>query len=186
MKSLWGYEVINKEWLYNAKSSLIASNHISYYDPPFIGAVTPYEISYLAKAELFKNKLFAALIRALNAIPIVRNATDLKGITNIIKVLNEGKSLLLFPEGTRHGTSIKPGVGMFAMKLKKDILPLYIENTDRLSSCVFSKRKIRIIVGEPIQVAYFADWEMTKENYQKLAEYTYSKIMELKNEYQIS
>jgi 1-acyl-sn-glycerol-3-phosphate acyltransferase len=181
MRHLWGCEVIHGERLSEAKSLIIASNHISWYDPPLIGAVIPYEIAYLAKAELFKNRLFRALITTLNAIPITRNAGDMKGITNAMNVLNSGKSLLMFPEGTRKGKNIKPGVGMFAMKMRKDILPLYIENSDRLMSCVFSsKRKIRIVVGEQIKAEYFAEWEENKESYQRLAEYVYGKIGELR------
>ena len=179
-----GYEVIHKERLKDAEGLIFASNHISNFDPPFIGAVIPYDIYFLAKAELFNGKLFAWLFNNLNSIPVKRNTTDLSAISAVVNVIESGKTLLLFPEGTtKKKRSIKPGVGMFAMKTKKSILPMYIENSDSLFSCLFNKsKKIRIIIGNPIEYEYFQDWELNKDNYQKLADYTYSKIMELKNE----
>ena len=180
-----GYEVLHKERLDNAEGLIFASNHISNFDPPFIGSVVPYDIYYLAKAELFKGRLFNWLFHRLNAIPVKRQTTDLSAITAVMSVIESGKTLLLFPEGTtKKKKNIKPGVGMFAMKTKKGVLPLYIENSDNLLSCLFSrKKKIRIIIGNTIEYEYFQDWEQNKDNYQKLADYTYSKIMELKNEH---
>ena len=182
MMLFWHYKVVNHSRLKDAKSVIIASNHISNFDPPFIGAVTPFEIAYLAKSELFKRKIFAGLIRHLNAIPIVRGKTDMNAINKAMKILDSGKSLLLFPEGTRKGKSIKPGVGMFAMKMQKDILPIYIENADKPLHCMFFFKRTKIIIGELIPKEYFIEWESEKENYQKLAEYVYSKIKELPND----
>ena len=182
MKSVWQYEIINKERFQLAKSVIIASNHISWFDPPFIGAVVPFEICYLAKAELFKNKIIGKYLSVINVIPYVRGTADMKAISTVLTILNSGRSLLMFPEGTRKGKNIKPGVGLFAMKTQRDILPVYIENSDKLLSCFFSRtKKIKIVLGEPISYDYFATWEQTKENYQKLADYTYSKIKELKH-----
>jgi len=182
MKFLWRYEVLHKERIHKARGAIIVANHISWFDPPFIGAAVPYEIAFLAKEELFKNKFFGNILRKLNVIPVNRRGADIKAITAVINVLNSGKSLLLFPEGTRKGKTIKPGVGLFAIKTKKDILPIYIENSDNLTSCLFSaSKKIKIVVGEPIEYDFFKDWEQSKENYQKLADHAYQKIMELKS-----
>ena len=186
MKYLWQYEVINEERLRDAKGVIFIANHISWYDPPFIGSVTPFEIAYLAKEELFKPIIFGTIIRKLNAIPVNRRGADVKAITTVIKILDSGKSLLLFPEGTarkRKKTTIKPGIGLITMKTQKDILPIYIENSDKLfTTLLFTRKKIRIVIGEMIKYENFAQWEQNKENYQKLADYAFSKIMELKDE----
>ena len=181
MRFLWGFEVVHPHHLELPSSVIIASNHISWFDPPLIGAVMPFEISFLAKAELFQNRFFGALIRQYNALPIVRQATDRKGINQALAALQAGKSLLLFPEGTRRGQNIKPGVGMFALQTQKAILPVYIENSDHLRLCFFRRRKIKIVIGELIPLDFFGNWEPHKANYQKLADYTYQKITELKH-----
>ncbi|MCL1827084.1 MAG: 1-acyl-sn-glycerol-3-phosphate acyltransferase [Candidatus Cloacimonetes bacterium] len=180
-KTFFGYEIINQERLFGAKGILLAANHVSWFDPPILGAVIPFEIAFLAKAELFKNKAFGLLLQQLNVIPIVRKSTDIKAINRVLQVLESGKSILLFPQGTRSGKGIKPGVGMFAIKTRKDILPIYVENSTSLKSCFLSrKRKIKIYVGERITTDVFGEWEQKKDSYQRLADYTFEKIMELK------
>jgi len=179
MKVFGNLKVINKEGLINAKSCIIASNHLSWFDPPYIGAMTPYEIAYLAKSELFKYKLGNYLLRLGNAIPVKRNQTDINAISNVLKVLDAGKTLMLFPQGGIKRKTIKPGVGLFAMKMKKDIIPVFVKNTDKPIACFFRLKKTMIIVGQPIKYEFFADWEQTKENYQKLANFVFEKIMEL-------
>jgi 1-acyl-sn-glycerol-3-phosphate acyltransferase len=170
----------NFDRLRGVHSVIIASNHNSWFDPPFYGGFVPFEIAFLAKAELFKNKLFGWFIRTLNTIPIVRGKPDINAISNAIKALESGKSLLIFPEGTRRGKTIKPGVGLFAIKTQSDIVPIYIENSDQFWRCAFFLKRVRIIVGEPIKKDYFDGWPEQKESYQKLAEYVYERIMELK------
>jgi len=181
MRLFWHYKLVNKANLQGVSSVLIASNHISWFDPPFIGAVIPFEIGFLAKAELFKHKWFGSLIAHLNAIPIVRHKADMAAITASKALLDTGKSLLMFPEGTRKGKKIKPGVGMFAMKMQRDILPVYIENADKPLQCMFFLKRLKIVIGEKIQRNIWEGWSQDKDSYQKLAEYVYSQIMELGN-----
>jgi len=180
MKLLWHYTLVNKENLQGINSAIIACNHTSWFDPPFIGAVIPFEIGILAKAELFKNRFFRALITTLNAIPVERHKADMGAITACKNLLDTGKSLLLFPQGTRHGKNIKPGVGLFAMQMQREILPIYIENADKFLLCFLFIRRMKIVVGKPIKIDYFKDWEQTKESYQRLAEHVYANIMELR------
>ena len=180
MRVFWNYEVVNREGIQSSKSCIFASNHISWFDPPFIGAITPFELAYLAKSDLFKYKLSNYLLRMANAIPVKRNQADMKAISTVLKVLDAGKSLLLFPQGGTKRKTIKPGVGLFAMKMQKDIVPIYIENADKPFACMFRLKKTMILVGQPIKYETFADWEQTKDNYQKLANLVYDKILELK------
>jgi len=181
MHLFWHYKLVNKANLQGISSVIIACNHISLFDPPFVGSVIPFEIGFLAKAELFKNKWFGKLITTLNAIPIVRHKADMAAITASQALLDTGKSLLMFPEGTRKGKTIKSGVGMFAMKMQRDILPVYIENADKPFQCLFFLKRLKIVFGNIIQRDYWEGWSQTKESYQKLAEYVYSQIMELSN-----
>ena len=181
MKLIWNYKVYNIEGLRNAKSCIIAANHLTWFDPPLIGSVTPFEIAYLAKSELFKYRFSSKFLLKVNAIPVKRNQTDTKAINDVLNVLNTGKSLLLFPQGGTNRTTIKPGVGLFAMKMKKDIVPVFVKNINKPFSCLFRLKKTMIIVGNPIKYETFAEWELSKPNYQKLAELVFSNIMELDN-----
>ena len=45
--------------------------------------------------------LFGRLIRALNARPVKRDGSDSRALKAALKLLAEGRALLVFPEGTR-------------------------------------------------------------------------------------
>lgn len=114
---------------------IVASNHISFWDPPLIGAAFPREIHYLAKEELFRTPGLGLAIRLLNAIPIRRGVADLSGLSRALEVLKQGQVLLMFPEGSRMRDGelhpARPGVGMMAVQADVPILPCYISGSSR-------------------------------------------------------
>ena len=79
---------------------LLASNHLSFLDPPALGCLMPRNLHYFARDSLFKGPL-GMLIRALNSIPVNRSQLDLATLRTVLKVLKDGHPLLVFPEGTR-------------------------------------------------------------------------------------
>ena len=178
----WGLKIINKERLSSVQNCIIAPNHVAAVDPFFIGSIIPAEIYYLAKIELFRNKVVSSILKFLNAIPVKRGMIDKAAIRFVTRVLNKGHSILIFPEGTRKSASVKSGVGKFAMQLKKDILPIYIKNSPYFWKCFFRKEKLKIVIGEKIKAESFSNLDETKENYRSLAEDVLKKINELSNE----
>ena len=182
MKYLWHYEIIHKERIKNITNCILASNHISWFDPPFIGSIVPFEINYLAKSELFKNKLFGKLLASLNVIPIRRGKIDRTAINRVEEKLASGQSILLFPEGTRKSNKVKPGIGKIAIQTGIDIVPIYMKNSDRLRKCFMGKDRLKIVIGEKIKKEQFSEMEETKENYRSLAQKILDEINELDNE----
>lgn len=178
----WGLEIINKERLNSVQNCIIAPNHVAAVDPFFVGSIIPVEIYYLAKVELFKNKLIGNILKFLNAIPVKRGMIDKGAINFVTQILNKGHSILIFPEGTRKSASVKSGVGKFAMQLKKDILPIYIKNSQYFWKCFLRKDKLKIIIGEKIKAESFSNLDETKENYRSLAENVLKQINELVHE----
>jgi 1-acyl-sn-glycerol-3-phosphate acyltransferase len=178
----WGLKIINKERLSSVQNCIIAPNHVAAIDPFFVGSIIPVEIYYLAKVELFRNKMVSSILKFLNAIPVKRGMIDKGAIRFVTQVLNKGHSILIFPEGTRKSASVKSGVGKFAMQLKKDILPIYIENSPYFWKCFFRKENLKIVIGEKIKAESFSNLDETKENYRNLAENVLKKINELSNE----
>ena len=55
---------------------ILATNHVSYYDPLLAGSWTSRQVYFFAKQELFKNKLFGTMIRRSNALPVRRGTID--------------------------------------------------------------------------------------------------------------
>ena len=182
MKLFWHYKIINKERLKTLDNCIIASNHISAYDPTFIGAIIPMEISYLAKIEIFKNPLFARFLKHVNVIPIARRRIDRKAIENVEEKLRSGHSVLIFPEGTRKSYKAKPGIGKITIQTQKDILPIFMINSDNFRKCFLKKDRLKIVIGNKIKIDQLQHFKETKSDYRALADYILEKINELRDE----
>jgi 1-acyl-sn-glycerol-3-phosphate acyltransferase len=175
-------EIIGEEHLNNWNGGIIASNHISLTDPPFIGSLIPQEIYFLAKKELFDIPLFGMLIRKLNAIPIRRGAIDRKAISIVQTTLQKEGSFVIFPEGSRKNFTAKPGIGKVAIKTQCPILPVYIENSQNFGSLFNKSKKLKIIFGKPISPDEYKDHQDQKSDYRNLAVKILERINKLSDE----
>jgi 1-acyl-sn-glycerol-3-phosphate acyltransferase len=154
---------------------IIASNHQSYLDPFFIGTVVDREPYFLARSDLFSIPIFRGLIRALHAIPIRRQGPDLKAIREVLRLLNMGKVVVVFPEGTRTPDGcigrVKDGLTMIAVKGRVPILPVLIQGAFRVwprTKLLPSLGKVNIIFGYPMDVDVMRDAETLKRAWEAL------------------
>jgi 1-acyl-sn-glycerol-3-phosphate acyltransferase len=131
---------------------IVASNHISFWDPPLIGAALPRESHFLAKEELFSTPVLGPLIRSVNAIPIRRGAADLTGLARAIERIKSGGALLMFPEGSRMRDGelhpARPGVGLLAVQTGARIVPCYISGSGHPRRWLLRRDRVRITFGE--------------------------------------
>ena len=98
------FEVENGGSLPEGKSCIVCSNHISNMDPVFLNISQNRLIRFMAKKELFKNKLFGALITKMGAFPVNRGSDGGKAIGVAEELLSEGECVGIFIEGTRSKT----------------------------------------------------------------------------------
>jgi 1-acyl-sn-glycerol-3-phosphate acyltransferase len=80
---------------------LIVANHQSYLDPAVLGINIRRPCSFLAKSELFENRIFGGTIRRLNAFPVRQGEGDVGAVRETIRRLQDGHILMMFPEGGR-------------------------------------------------------------------------------------
>jgi len=177
-------KVNGRENLPKSDPFILASNHISYFDPPLVATFTGREMFFFAKKELFKNRLIGALIRKVNARPVRRGVFDRGGIETAVQLLEKGKGLVIFPEGTRSLTddflSAKPGIGMIACQAKVSIVPVYIHGSNALWKCFFGAAKLRITYGKPLLRDYVISLEAGKKSYIAISEEIMRRIKALK------
>ena len=132
---------------------LVASNHISFWDPPLIGSVITRELHFLAKEELLNTPVLGPIIRSVNTIPIRRGAADLRGLTRAIDALKSGGAVLLFPEGSRMRDGelhpARPGVGLMAVNADVPIAPCYVSGSNPTLAWLSRKERVRIDFGRP-------------------------------------
>lgn len=150
---LWGVKSRGADGVPSHGPVVIACNHISNWDPVLVGAACPRELHFLAKEELFRNRLFGGLIRAVNAIPVRRGALDRRALGLALDVLKRGGVLLMFPEGTRSKSGelgeARPGVGYIASAGRAVIVPAAIAGSHQLARAFVRRTRVRVVFGEP-------------------------------------
>lgn len=150
--ALSGWQVRGRDNVPRTGGLIVASNHVSFQDPPLVGAAAMRELHFLAKEELFRIPVFGAAIRAYNAIPIRRGVADLSGLARAIEVLRGGRALIMFPEGSRMRDGelhrARPGVGMLAVSADCHIVPCYISGSERPMQWLLRRGLLRVWFGE--------------------------------------
>lgn len=130
---------------------ILAPNHQTLNDPIIIAArlTSRRRFRFMAKAPLFKNKVFGAIMRGMGAYPVDnQSATDINAVKTTLKHLKEERAVCIFPEGARLVSSeenqLKHGVAMFALKTNSPVVPaFFVRKTNAFVPN-------RLIIGEPI------------------------------------
>lgn len=158
---------------------VIACNHVSFLDPPLVGISALREVYFLAKIGLFQGwRSFARLIQSYNAIPI----SGVQGIRTAVKLLRNGQTIVIFPEGTRSrkGSMLpfNPGASYLAIGLGVPVIPAYIHHSDkRFLTIMLRMYPLRITFGRPIQASGYS---RTAEDYDRFAQRLRDAVLSLK------
>jgi 1-acyl-sn-glycerol-3-phosphate acyltransferase len=177
---IWNLEIRGEKLVPPEGGVIVAANHLSFFDPPLLWMHLPRRAHFLAKVELFKNRLFAALITAFNAISVDRERYDRRAIRRCLEVLSSGGCLVIFPEGSRGPEGMIRGgylgVGFLAQKAKVPIVPVYLENTKTYVKSIITRRQMQVRFGEPIDSGWLSEVSGNKEGYRKIAGETMNRI----------
>ena len=150
--------LIGRDNIPQKDSFIMVSNHGSLLDPPLLGHALGRNISFMAKAELFRIPFLGFIIKACGAYPVKRGIADKNTIKIACKKLSDNNCIGIFIDGTRqkNGRVNKPkqGAALLAFKNQKLLLPVAIVNSHRLIRFKFFIplfSKIVIKVGKPVQ-----------------------------------
>lgn len=135
-------------------SYLVICNHLTWRDPIFLCAsLRQQQPHFMAKKELFRIPVFNWMIRALGAYPVNRGGADVGAIRHTIRMLEDGKTVGMFPQGHRNNgvdprtTKIHAGAAMIALRAGVPILPVFIRVPDNRMRAFCRKE---VIIGKPI------------------------------------
>ena len=109
---------------------LFMSNHVSNIDPPLLVPQLERQISVLAKIELFRIPIFGMAMRLGGFVPVNRGRREaaIESVREAVRVLQSGRSMLVYPEGTRSPDGkllpFKKGPFHLAMDAGVPILPI--------------------------------------------------------------
>lgn len=144
-----GVEVSGREHVPASGPCLVVCNHRSYFDPPILSWGAKHRtIFYMAKKELFETPLLGHYIKALHAFPVERGKPDRSAIRTSLDLLEAGRMVGIFPEGTRgQGEALGPFQEGFAILARMSGAPI-------VPACLVGgnwwKGNLSIRFGEPI------------------------------------
>lgn len=173
--------------------TIFICNHLSNSDGLVLDkALKEIDPTFVAGVKLSKNALTSIGISVIKTTNIKPNTVDSDGIKKIIKLVREGESLLIFPEGTRSrvGSLIeaKKGILLIVKMTGAPIVPIGLYGTEKLlpinqegdmSAESFNYADVHINIGQQFELPKRTDEQDKKEYEEYSTEYIMKKIAEL-------
>ena len=149
--------VIHRERMIQSGPVILAMNHQSYLDPPLAGTACDRAIYFLARRTLLDVPVLGWFLPKLNVIPVNQESVDRGAIKAIIRALQAGNGVLVFPEGSRtidgNLQPGEPGLGLVIAKTLAPVVPMRIFGAREALPRGDGRLHfvpITIVIGEPI------------------------------------
>ena len=154
---LFRLRVIHRERMIQNGPVILAMNHQSYLDPPLAGTACDRAIYFLARRTLLNVPLLGWVLPKLNVIPVNQEGVDRSALKAVIRVLQAGNGVLVFPEGSRtldgNLQPAEPGLGLVIGKTLAPVVPMRIFGAHEALPSGGGRLRfvpITVVVGEPI------------------------------------
>jgi 1-acyl-sn-glycerol-3-phosphate acyltransferase len=156
-------ELSGQEHIVPGQHYIIVSNHRSYTDILFAHASLRLQFRWLAKRSLFRIPLFGPSMKVAGYIPVERTKyiSASRSLEQVKEVLRKGRSVWIFPEGTRTpGDELgkfKRGAFLIAKETGAPLLPVVLVNTDRIFTrpYVIKPKRVKVVVLAPVSYSDF-------------------------------
>ncbi len=165
---------------------LIAANHVSYMDPPALGACCYRRLYFISAGHLLKSAFARWWYTSVGCIIIKKGEADHRIIKKMLNYLKSGRPIAIFPEGTRSedGNYKEPltGVGFLALKAQVPVVPCIIKGTGKAlpkGAKKFSSTKVSVHIGKRIDPKDFSRKGSKKEAYRLFSQDVMESIIEL-------
>lgn len=152
LKMLYHPKVYGAQNIPKDEGIIFAGNHRHAFDPIVVMSETERIVHYMAKEEIFKG-LHGRILKKMGIIKIYRTKRNKEAILEAEKILNEGGTVGIFPEGTRNRTErellkFKNGAVTIAKNTNCKILPFAIKGEYKIF-----RKELVIEFGKPIDVS---------------------------------
>ena len=143
-----------------ARGNVYVGNHRSLIDVCAVFLALPGDLRFLAKKELYKIPLVSFALRTMGIIEVDRSDSDAaaKSIDRAVSEIRAGRSVVLFPEGTRsrqpHLLPFKKGAFVLAIKAQAPVVPVTLLGMDqalRPDTILLYPSTVRLIIHDPIE-----------------------------------
>lgn len=190
---LGGVDITGLENVPEDGSYLIAINHISIYDAPFVVAFWPVAPEVAGASVVWNRPGQSLLVRMYGGIPVHRGQYDRRMLESAVSALRSGYPLLIAPEGGRSHTpgmqKANPGAAYLMNKANVPVVPVGVVGSteDYFGNAIRGKRPtIGMRIGKPFLLPRgFGKGATRREKRQQNADLIMHRIAELlPHEYQ--
>ena len=153
-------EVEGKEKISGQGGYVYVGNHRSFVDVTAVFLALPGDLRFLAKKEIYKIPLVSFALRTMGIIEVDRSNPEAaaKSIDRAVGEIRSGRSIILFPEGTRsrspHMLPFKKGAFVLAIKAKAPIVPITLLGMAELlrpDTLFLYPGRVKIFIHDPIE-----------------------------------
>ncbi len=175
---IYRQKVYGRENLPKDGKVIIIGNHYSKADVFMMSTLYRKKVFFLAKKEWFSSKFKSWFFKKLGGIPVDREKADLASLKNCLKTIRDGKTLVVFPEGTRNKTAdedllpLKGGASFIAYLSKTPVVPVAMSRKFR------PFRKNYVYIGEKFDFSEFKDRKFNAETSDETTEIMRGKLLD--------
>lgn len=181
------YQTKGAEYVPRSGGVLLAANHASYADIPLLGCGVRRRLFYVGRANLFPNRILNSIIRSLGWIPLRTERWDRNAFQHVVDLLNAGKAVVIFPEGTRTPDGSlqpgKPGIGMIVAETQCPVIPVYLKGTFEvlpMGASMLRPHPVSVTFGKPLDFRQDREQLEGKALYKHISQTVMDRIAELR------
>lgn len=158
MRTLWSVRRHGLENIPRTGPVILAPNHTGFIDAPLLMGASPRPVHTLAKEELFRGPL-GWLLRGVGQIPLNRDDPGRGLMQAGLGVLDDGRILVVFPEGTRGAgdfSEMRTGLAWFALRSGAPVIPVIFRGTGTrgrtLGGLPRPRQRLDVVFGAPVSL----------------------------------
>jgi len=182
------FEIHDPENVPAVGGCIIASNHVSYLDPPVVAVGIKHRVvHFMARDTLLSTPFARWFLTGVQVLPMDRTRGDVGALRKGISLLKSGKVLGLFPEGTRSPNgemqSAKGGIGFLIAKAEIQVVPAYVDGSFQAfpkGAKRIKRGRVRVFYGKPIEPSEFVALGTSRDSYERIGKLVMSRIAALK------
>jgi 1-acyl-sn-glycerol-3-phosphate acyltransferase len=155
--------IFGEENIPYGKPYVVAMNHVSIFDPPFLAAFWPEQLEIIGAIDVFSKPGQGQLLKLYGVIPVHRGDYDRTLLTKIISIIKSGHPLLIAPEGRRsHEPPMqraKPGIAYIVEQTGVPVLPVGLLGTTKdfwQRAKRGQKPSLEMRIGKPITLPHIS------------------------------
>jgi len=156
---LGSVKITGRENIPYGRPYVVAMNHVSMFDPPFVTAFWPEQLEIIGAADVFDKPIQGLILKTYGVMPVRRGDYERTLLVKIVNIVKSGVPFLIAPEGGRsHVPAMrraKPGIGYIIEQTGVPVVPAALVGTTEdywQRAKRFERPQLEMRIGKPINL----------------------------------